>query len=109
MTPFTTSTAVTAGRLGGRRMTDAKRRALSRLHDSRRGKRVRTDDPRRQTVLEAVRAAVAEPVRGQVSIRALASVLRVSDRTVRRWLDGTDWPDSRAIRGMAAWVRRVSQ
>jgi len=34
---------------------------------------------------------------GEFSCRELARLCGVSDRTVRRWRDGTDWPDQQTI------------
>lgn len=86
-------------------MSRAKARALSLLHASRRGVRQHPDTRERQTVLADVLALLRTPQRGVVSIRALADYCRVSDRTVRRWLSGEDWPPATQVRAMAEWVR----
>ena len=60
-------------------------------------------------LLADLMTAVREPQRGVRSIRRLAEHCGVSDRTARRWLDGTDWPDSSKVRRMQSWLRSVSQ
>lgn len=50
-----------------------------------------------------LRRAVA---RKDSSIRSVARLLEVSDRTVRRWLSGEDWPMSEEI---AVLGRRLAQ
>lgn len=47
------------------------------------------------------------PDPGRVSCRALAAEIGVSDRTVRRWLDGTDRPDPKYQRAVRDWLRAV--
>jgi hypothetical protein len=51
--------------------------------------------------------------RGRVSARALAAVLVVDDRTVRRWLDGTDRPTPETQFAIAQWLaeqrKRIKQ
>lgn len=54
-------------------------------------------DQRWPALLAAIRLLLAERV---VSIRSLAERLRVSDRTLRRWLDGTDLPADDRIYGI---------
>lgn len=108
MTPFTETTAGAAGRLGGMSMSPAKRRALRALHSSRRG--VRTSGSS-SSAAEAVRSGLAaafrHPVRGVRSARAAAEALGVSDRTVRRWVSGEDWPDAETCRRIMTWLRSV--
>ena len=71
------------------------------------GKRRNTVDPTRlAAALDAVRQLLAVPRRGEVSVRALAGHVGVSDRTVRRWLSGEDLPPAGAVRRVEAWVRR---
>jgi hypothetical protein len=95
------------GRLGGA-VTAAespkKAKALRDLHASRRGVRHRPDTRDRETVLTDVIAALRNPMRGVRSIRAVAAHCRVSDRTVRRWLSGEDWPPPTQIRRMQQWL-----
>jgi hypothetical protein len=99
------------GRKGGRvraSESSAKRRALRRLHNARRGRRINTGgvtDRERETTLCDIMAAVREPIRGRVSIRAAAAAIRTSDRTVRRWLTGEDWPPSTKIKALQKWLR----
>ncbi len=84
----------------------AKAAALRALHASRRGKRQHPDTRERETVLGEALALLRTPMRGVVSIRVLAEHCRVSDRTVRRWLSGEDWPPPTALRRIAEWARR---
>jgi len=42
--------------------------------------------------------------RGHVSARALAAVLDVDERSVRRWLDGTDRPTPETQLAIAQWL-----
>jgi hypothetical protein len=84
--------------------------ALKALHSKRRG--VRVNDPgmtphQLTGLLSDVAGLLAwrhEP--GVVSMRALAAAVGVSDRTVRRWLDGIDIPDARSVRRIERWVMR---
>lgn len=85
----------------------AKARALRALHARRRG--LRTNSP--GLTEHALRGLLSDvmtsirPARPGQSIRALAGHCHVSDRTVRRWLDGTDWPDALGVRRMQSWLR----
>src|SRR4029434_3919003 len=40
------------------------------------------------------------------SLRSLARELGVSDSTVRRWLEGGDWPDEKTMEAVRQWVKR---
>jgi len=42
--------------------------------------------------------------RGRVSARALAAALDVDERSVRRWLDGTDRPTPETQLAIATWL-----
>lgn len=96
---------IAAGRKGGLVRSAAKNRALKSLHASRRGVRQHTGSERdRATVLGDLAAVLREPVRGVRSIRVLADHLRVSDRTVRRWLTGEDWPPPTQLRRIKSWL-----
>jgi len=86
-------------------LSPAKLRSLRALHAIMRGRRHSVDNPSRKRVLAQVRRLIAQPTRGR-SARAVAEYCDVSDRTVRRWLDGEDWPPADQIRAMAAWVRK---
>jgi hypothetical protein len=90
-------------------ITPAKAEALAALHVKRRGVRQRPASRARETVLGDVHRLLAEPVRGEVSIRALATHCGVSDRTLRRWLSGEDWPPATQVTRLAAWVRKRSR
>lgn len=107
MTPFSTDTAAAAGARGGSRMTEAKQNALAALHAGRKGVRQARQADSRDRVLEAVRAAVCEPVRGLRSVRVVAAWCHVSDRTVRRWLSGEDWPPIEQVHAMEHWLRSL--
>ena len=108
MTPFTESTAASAGARGGAKMTQAKRKALAALHDSRRGVRLAPPSRARSRIVAAVRQAVGEPERGVRSVRVLAAWCQVSDRTVRRWLSGEDWPPIEQVHAMDQWLSSLA-
>ncbi len=64
-----------------------------------------TDPQRAAQVL----AQVAELIRvhgapGRISARALAAQLRVTDRSVRRWLAGTSLPAPDSLRAIEKWI-----
>lgn len=67
-----------------------------------RGRRAHPRPPR--GLLRALARALEQPERGSVSIRAAAEACRVSDRTVRRWLAGEDWPAPVSARRLERWV-----
>ncbi len=75
------------------------------------GRRRNLVDPERLAAcLDALRAVLAtHSERGRVSVRALASAVGVTDRAVRRWLDGSAQPDVGRLRRVEAWCRRVSR
>lgn len=101
--------AIKIGALGGKvtaAESEAKAAALKALHASRRGKRVHPDTRERETVLAEVQRILRVPERSVVSIRALATNCRVSDRTLRRWLSGEDWPPATQVRRLAQWSRQ---
>lgn len=58
------------------------------------------------STLADVQRLVRNPEKGRRSIRVLAQYCRVSDRTVRRWLDGTDQPPSTAVQRLQSWIRQ---
>jgi len=92
-----------AGAKGGSVQTRAKSRALAALHRKRRGLRIHVSPSRdRESTLTELASVVRHPIRGR-SIRAVAEHLRVSDRTIRRWLQGIDWPPVMALRAIRAW------
>jgi hypothetical protein len=94
--------AVTASR------SPAKAAALKALHARMRGKRIHIGPSReRETALADLHALLERArQRGVISIRKCATDLRVSDRTVRRWLAGVDWPPTTAVRAVREWVAR---
>lgn len=94
---------------GGRSRSKAKLAAVRALHAKRRGVRVHPDTRERETVLGELAAAVRVPRPGVVSIRQAARSCSVTDRTIRRWLTGEDWPPAIALRRLAAWLRRVAR
>lgn len=101
-----------AGRLGGSvtaAQSPAKAAALAALHAACRGQRRTTAGAarEREVTLADLAAAIREPVRGVASIRVVAAYCGVSDRTVRRWLTGEDWPPASQIRRMRAWLRQL--
>lgn len=108
MPPFTSTSAASAASRGGLSKSPAKLAALSRLHAARRGRRQSASSRERDTVLAEVLAAAREPERGVRSIRVVAAWCRVSDRTVRRWLTGEDWPPAQQVRRMRQWLRSLA-
>ena len=108
MIPFTPESAARLGRRGGLRMTAARRASLRALHASRRGRRKSAPSAEREDTLERVRRLLENPARGVRSIRAVARSVGVSDRAVRRWLAGEDWPGMRYVRAMREWVAAQS-
>lgn len=42
----------------------------------------------------------------RVSIKSLARYLDVSDRTVRRWLSGEDWPPAAMVKQIKRWLEK---
>lgn len=101
-----------AGRLGGSvtaAQSPAKAAALAALHAARRGQRRTTAGAarEREVTLADLAAAIREPVRGVASIRVVAAYCGVSDRTVRRWLTGEDWPPATQIRRLRGWLRQL--
>jgi len=108
MIPFTPESAARAGRRGGQRMTAARRASLRALHASRRGRRRSAPSAERDEVIERMRRVLESPKRGVRSIRAVSRSVGVSDRAVRRWLAGEDWPGMRYVRAMREWVAAQS-
>lgn len=92
---------------GGRSRSAAKLVAVQALIERRRGVRLHAASREREAILSDLAAAVRTPVRGVCSIRCAATACSVSDRTVRRWLSGEDWPTPLALRRLAAWLRRL--
>jgi hypothetical protein len=103
------------GRKGGSvtaSQSRAKARALKALHAERRGRRINATG---LTVreLDTLMGDLATLLRtrwerGRISAKAAARACGVSDRTVHRWLEGIDWPHSRYIWKLQAWMRKVS-
>lgn len=94
---------------GGCARSKAKLLAIRRLHAKRRGVRVHPDLRDRESVLAELHTAVRKPMRGFVSIRQAALACAVSDRTVRRWLTGEDWPPALALKRLDLWLHRVTR
>ena len=49
------------------------------------------------------------PEYGRVSVRAIAAVIGVSDRTLRRWLSGEDRPPPLAQEQLRQWVAELQK
>jgi hypothetical protein len=96
-----------ASRAGGRAKTSAKTDALALTHSRRKGVRVNISAGRlRENTLAELHTLVTQSYRaGSISIRRLARDIRVSDRSVRRWLDGKNWPSTITLRAIASWMR----
>lgn len=77
-------------------MTPKTKRPDGRGHWPRGKRRSDLSERERETVLATIRGASETE-----SLRSIARKLHVSDRSVRRWLSGDDWPKDRAL------VRRV--
>lgn len=91
----------------------AKARALRRLHRSRRGVRVNTlgvtpkEWRRMLGDIGEVLNRRAQP--GRVSRKAIARALKVSDRSVRRWLREIHWPTAKRVRMLARWLAEIQR
>jgi hypothetical protein len=88
-------------------ISPARLRALRALHASRTGRRQSRRARERDSVLADLAAAVRSPDYHGRSIKACARYLKVSDRTVRRWLTGEDWPRMTEVRRVAQWLRTL--
>lgn len=108
MPPFSSSTAASSGRRGGKSRSPKKLAALAELHKSRRGVRVNDPGPQWGHLKADLLNALREPVRGVRSTRVLAEECGVSDRAVRRWLSGDDMPSAERVRIMRRWLRRAA-
>jgi hypothetical protein len=75
------------------------------------GKRRNSVDPEQLAAALAALAVVLDTryCRGLVSLRALADHLGVSDRSVRRWLSGEDYPPARVLRRIETWTNRANR
>jgi DNA-binding transcriptional regulator YiaG len=68
------------------------------------------DEPRRAAAMESLRTLLqTRRRRGEISARALADHLGVSDRTVRRWISGEDHPRARMLWRIERWAARMSR
>lgn len=78
-------------------MTPTKAAALAALHAGRRGKPVNPEPPKAWAALRKRlrkrKGVVGAPAKDGLSIKAAATEIGVSDRTLRRWLAGTHRPD----------------
>jgi ribosome-binding protein aMBF1 (putative translation factor) len=102
------------GQKGGRytaAQSSKKAAALVALFARRRGQHV--NDPgvspdQLAHIMQAVHDLTrAQFQRERVSQRALAQHLGVSDRTVRRWISGHQWPDKKHVRKMRRWLQHI--
>jgi len=94
------------GHLGGKAVPPERRTHWTK------GKRRNDPGPEWPALRRQLRAllrprAFATP--GQPSRRGLARRLKVSDRSVRRWLAGEDWPARPSAAQLAAWLRRLER
>lgn len=73
-----------------------------------RGKRRHALDPaRHKRVMQQVRTLLdTRATRGEISRRALAGHLGVSETAIRRWLNEEDLPPPAMLRRLEAWVWR---
>jgi hypothetical protein len=88
-------------------LSDKKLTALAALHAARRGQRVQQPGlsaHQLALLIRRVAASVAEPQWGRVSKRVLATHCQVSEKTVRRWLEGTDWPSETSVERLQIWI-----
>lgn len=102
--PFNERNAAARGSSGGRRHSQAKRKALAALHASRRGVRVHHQAADLGAVLARLEARITPPEPGLRSVRVVAQFCGVSDRTVRRWLSGEDLPAPAALEQVRRWL-----
>lgn len=73
------------------------------------GKRRRPDSRERDIVLSDLHTALQQPIRGICSARACALAIGVDQRTVRRWLAGTDWSSPAALGAIKSWIAQLPQ
>jgi hypothetical protein len=77
-------------------MTASQAAALAAMQSARKGKPVHPEPPKAWAKLRAKlrrrRGVVGAPALDGLSIKAVAAEIGVSDRTMRRWLDGEDRP-----------------
>jgi hypothetical protein len=77
-------------------MTPAKAAALAAMQSARKGKRVHPEPPKAfARIAKALRKRKGASGLGAdngLSVREVAAEIRVSDRTLRRWLAGEDRP-----------------
>lgn len=98
--------------LGGRKKASesrAKAKALTALHKSRRGRRINGKPSRRRdTILAALHQAVLSPEPGR-SRYGVAAYVGVSEKTIRRWLSGEDWPTEAALLKIQGWLKSIQR
>jgi hypothetical protein len=71
-------------------LTKARAAQIARLHASRRGRRVHPKPP----------PEIKRLARSGASLRQLAAIIGVHDRTMRQWIAGIDYPAPRFRRGI---------
>ena len=59
--------------------------------------------------LDQLRAVLATPVYGRVSLRACARACGVSPATVHRWLKGEDWPRAGMVQNIKTWMKGLER
>lgn len=93
------------------KLTPARRKALSALHEHNRGSGYRPGPgSAAEEVLGAARGIVANARKGGSppdprGLRGLARHLGVSPGTVSRWLAGESWPRPHHVAEIRSWVR----
>jgi len=70
------------------------------------GRRRNAPSPSRQVLSRVRRVLVYRHSYGEISRRSLAVHIGVSDRTVRRWLDGTHIPSPEYLAALRRWAAR---
>lgn len=68
----------------------------------------KTRHPAAATTIAALARLLETPIRGSISVRAIAANIGVSDRTLRRWLDGTHNPSPDHARRLKALTGKLS-
>lgn len=88
----------------------AKAAALRRLHRRRRGQPINKPgaltDQQYRGLLADILTRLRHIERGRISRRALAAHCAVHERTVRRWLDGTDQAGAQSVQRLRSWLRQ---
>lgn len=104
-----------AGRRGGSKTaaeSPKKEFALRRLHTKRRGRRVNSPGvsaPELRKMMRRLRSILKNTQPLWISYPVVARHVGVSERTVRRWIVGEDWPSSESVEKLRQWMKQHEQ